>query len=157
MANMTIEKVEFKDLANILELQKLCYQENAKRYNDFNIQPLTQTLEELEKDFNEKDHLILKVEDNSNIIGSIRGFTKNKTCYIEKVIVHPDYQNKGVGTKLLSEIEKRFDRVEKYELYTGYKDEKNIYFYKKAGFNIFKEKTINKNLKFVFMEKYNRK
>lgn len=154
---MTIKEVEFKDLACILELQKLCYQENAKRYNDFNIQPLTQTIKELEKDFNAKDHLILKVEDDSKIIGSIRGFVKNNICYIEKVIVHPDYQNKGLGTKLLTEIENRFDHVEKYELYTGFKDEKNIYFYKKSGYNIFKEETINENLKFVFMEKYNKK
>ncbi len=154
---MIIEKAEFKDLENILELQKLCYQENAKRYNDFNIQPLTQTLEELEKDFNAMDHLILKVEDNSKIIGSIRGYAKNNICFIEKVIVHPDYQNKGLGTKLLIEIENKFDYVEKYELYTGYKDEKNLYLYKKSGYIIFKEETINENLKMVFMEKYNKK
>lgn len=153
---MTIKKALLKDLAGILELQKQCYRENAERYNDFNIQPLTQTIEELEEDFNAKDHLFLKVEDNSKIIGSIRAFAENNICYIEKVIVHPDYQNKGLGSKLLSEIENKFNYVEKYELYTGFKDEKNLYLYKKSGYNIFKEKTINKNLKFVFMEKYNK-
>ncbi len=60
-------------------------------------------------------------------------------------------------TKLLIEIENKFDYVEKYELYTGYKDEKNLYLYKKSGYIIFKEETINENLKMVFMEKYNKK
>jgi ribosomal protein S18 acetylase RimI-like enzyme len=150
---MDIKKAGFSDLNKILELQKICYQENAIRYNDDNIQPLTQTLDDLEKEFNEQ--LFLKIEKDSKIIGSVRAFSKNNICYIGKLIVHPEHQNMGHGTKLMKEIERRFDKVQKYELFTGFRDDKNIYLYKKLGYKIFKEKVINDNLKLVFMEKYN--
>ena len=150
---MDIKNAELGDLDKILELQKICYQENAIRYNDDNIQPLTQTLGDLEKEFNEQ--LFLKIEIDSKIIGSVRAFSKNNICYIGKLIVHPEHQNMGHGTKLMKEIERRFDKVQKYELFTGFRDDKNIYLYKKLGYKIFKENIINDNLKLVFMEKDN--
>ncbi|GAF91399.1 unnamed protein product [marine sediment metagenome] len=151
---MKIKDAKFKDLNCILELQKICYQENAIRYNDSNIQPLTQTIDDLEKEFSEQ--LFLKIEKNSKIIGSVRAFSKNNICYIGKLIVHPEYQNMGIGTRLMNEIEKRFGKVLKYELFTGYKDDKNICLYNKLSYKIYDEKAINDNLKLVFMEKYNR-
>jgi len=39
-------------LAEILSLQKLAYQSEAKLLNDYTIQPLTQTLIELQNEFN---------------------------------------------------------------------------------------------------------
>lgn len=151
---MNIQVTEFKDLKSILELQKICYQENAERYNDNNIQPMTQTIEEIEKEFQEQ--VFLKIEDNSKIIGSVRAYASNNICYIGKLIVHPLYQNQGLGTKLMNNIENRFNQVKKYELYTGFKDEKNLFLYKKLGYNIFKEKIINANVEFVYMEKLNK-
>lgn len=148
---MKIENAELADLPSILELQKLCYLENAERYNDFTIPPLVQTIDELQDDYNK--YLILKAEDNGKIIGSIRAHEKNDICYIQRVIVHPDYQNRGIGKKMMMEIEKRFPKSIKYELFTGYKDEKNIYFYSKLGYKIFKEETHSEKIKFVFFEK----
>lgn len=151
---MNIEIAKLNDLNKILELQKIYYQENALRYCDSKIQPLTQTIDDLEKEFSEQ--LFLKIENDSKIIGSVRAFSKNKICYIGKLIVHPEYQNKRIGTKLMNEIEQRFKKVQKYELFTGYKDDKNIYLYKKIGYKIYDEKIINENLKLVFLEKYNK-
>lgn len=50
MESIEIIKARIEDLPEVLKLQKLCYKENALRYNDFKIPPLTQTLDELEKD-----------------------------------------------------------------------------------------------------------
>ena len=80
---MEIENVELIDLPSILELQKLCYQENAERYNDFKISPLVQTIDDLKEEF--KYCIILKAEDDLKIIGSIRAFEKNGTCYIGRI------------------------------------------------------------------------
>src|SRR4030042_1015587 len=131
---MTVENADFTDLPSILELQKLCYRENAERYNDFKIAPLVQNIDELENDY--KNNLILKVEDGGEIIGSIRAYEKDHVCCIGRVIVHPDYQNKGIGKKMMIEIENRFPGAVKFELFTGYKDEKNIYFYGRVGYKI---------------------
>ena len=148
---MKIEKAELFDLPSILELQKLCYQENAERYNDYKIPPLVQTIDQLKEEY--KSYLILKVEDNSGIIGSIRAHEKNNICFIERVIVHPECQNRGIGKKMMVEIEKKFPDVRKFELFTGFKDEKNIYFYTKLGYKIFKEEAYSEKVKFIFLEK----
>lgn len=94
---MIIANAEFVDLPSILELQKLCYRENAIRYDDFTIPPLMQTIKELQNEF--ETNIILKVEEQSEIIGSIRAYEKDGTCFIGRVVVHPDHQNKGIGKK----------------------------------------------------------
>ncbi|WP_354003109.1 GNAT family N-acetyltransferase [Coprobacter tertius] len=38
---------------------------------------------------------------------------------IGKLIVHTDYQNKGIGKALMIEIEKKFSSCSKYLLFTG--------------------------------------
>jgi hypothetical protein len=53
---MEIKKAALEDLPGILELQKLAYLSEAKLLNDYTIQPLMQTLEELE---NEDNKLII--------------------------------------------------------------------------------------------------
>ena len=75
------------------------------------------------------------------------------TCFIGKLIVHPEFQNQGIGTKLLKEIEYHFNSAKRFELFTGIKSEKNLYLYRKHGFEIFKREQVNEALTLVFMEK----
>jgi ribosomal protein S18 acetylase RimI-like enzyme len=149
MKNVT--KALFKDAAAILELQRLAFESEAQFYGDFCIPPLTQTLDELTKDFAEKT--FLKVEIQDNIVGSVRGYQTGDTCHIERLIVHPDYQGKGIGTALMEQIELCFEDAQRFELFTGYKSERNINLYERLGYRIFKSEEINKKLSFVFMEK----
>lgn len=51
---MEIVKASIEDLPEILSLQKLTYRSEAEIYNDFTIQPLTQSLEEINQEFNEQ-------------------------------------------------------------------------------------------------------
>ena len=83
---MIIEHANKNDLSEILSLQKLAYQENAVRYNDSNIPPLTQTLNELIEEA--ASHIILKAVADSVIIGSVRGSERSGYGYIERLIVH---------------------------------------------------------------------
>lgn len=148
--NITYASTE--DTVAILELQKLAYHSEAKLYNDFSIPPLTQTMEELEIDFNSK--VFLKAQIESEIIGSVRGYQSGNTCYIERLIVHPNRQGQGIGKALMELFEAHFDQVQRFELFTGSKSDRNIHLYERLGYKIFKSAEINKNLSFVFMEKY---
>ncbi|MCX8129707.1 MAG: GNAT family N-acetyltransferase [Clostridia bacterium] len=145
-----VEIATKNDLEDILKLQKLAYQENAIRYNDFTIPPLTQTLEELKKE--SEGSIILKVVEDRMIVGSVRAFEKDGSCYIGRLSVHPSYQNKGIGKKLMKAIEKCFEGV-RFELFTGYLDEKNLAFYEKLSYKRFREEKINDDLRFVYFEK----
>ena len=149
---MKIEKANVEDLLEIFNLQKLAFQIQAEIYNDYTIPPLIQTYEEIQTDF--LSHIYLKAMINEKIVGSVRGSKEGETCHIGRLIVHPDFQNKGIGKKLMSEIESYFKGIERYELFTGHKSEKNIYLYKKLGYKVFKIEPINENLKHIYFEKY---
>jgi ribosomal protein S18 acetylase RimI-like enzyme len=148
-----IKTAVIEDASEILALQKIAYKSEAEAAGDYTIQPMTQTLESLENDFNR--YLVLKYIQDDKIIGSVRANEADGTCRISKLMVHPDFQNKGIGKVLMKEIESKFIN-ERYELFTGSQSLKNISFYEKLGYQAFKtEKLDREETVFVFMEKWN--
>lgn len=148
---MIIEKAEIGDLQTILDLQYLAYQQEAQLLDNFNIQPLKQTLPEVKSEY-EKGVILKAVNENGEIIGSVRGYDENGTVYIGKLMVHPQYQRQGIATKLLSEIEHRFFNS-RFELFTSARSFGNISLYKKCGYRVFMEKPVTEKLTFVYFEK----
>lgn len=93
-------------------------------------------------------------EGDVTIVGSVRAYCKDHTCYIHRLVVLPEYQNKGIGKALMAEVEKRFkDKVARYELFTGSRDTRNLYFYPKLGYKYFKTEKHNDEISFVYLEK----
>lgn len=148
---MDVQRAILSDCPEILSLQKLAYVSEAEIYDDFEIAPLVQTLDEIEDEFYKK--VFLKILSHGKIIGSARGFSEKGTCYMEKLIVHPNFQNSGLGTMLLKELEKVFSDCERFELFTGYRSLKNLHLYTKLGYKEFKTLRGTSNLDFVFLEK----
>jgi len=149
---MLIEQATIADAKEILDLQKLAYQSEAAIYNDSTIPPLTQTLEEMCAEF--ATQTVLKASIDGKIIGSVRAWLADDTCYIGRVIVHPDFQNQGIGAKFMQAVENFFPTAKRYELFTGYKSARNLHFYQKLGYRIFKQEDLNENVKLVYLEKF---
>lgn len=153
METIIITQANLDDAEEILELQKLCFQVQAKIYNDYNIPPITEDIKAYRKDFS--NYYFLKAYSHTKIIGSVRWFIKDETAYISRLIVHPEYRDKGLGVSLMKEVEKRLSDIKRFELFTGYKSERNIYIYKKLGYNVFKKEKSNYDIELLFMEKVN--
>ncbi|MDF9409616.1 hypothetical protein L7E55_14865 [Pelotomaculum isophthalicicum JI] len=77
---MIIEKAMATDVEEILALQKLAYVSEAEIYDDFSIPPLVQTLKEIKDEF--RNQVFLKAVINGTIVGSVRAYQKEETCYI---------------------------------------------------------------------------
>lgn len=148
---MQISKAVKEDLQKILTLQKICYKETETRYEDYELPPMTETVENMQRIFPETCFFKAVIE--NDIVGSIRAYDKDGTCYIGRVIVHPDHQNKGIGKQLMLEIEKQYPQIKRFELFTGNKDEKNLYFYNKLGYKEFKREKHPSGYFLVYMEK----
>jgi ribosomal protein S18 acetylase RimI-like enzyme len=149
-AGMLIAKAELRDLPAILALQRIAYQSEAALLNTCEIPPLKQTLEDVSEEF--ENGLILKGMLDGKIIGSVRASSDGDTCYVGKLIVSPEYQRKGYGSQLLSEIEKIWPHP-RYELFTSDKSAGNLHLYEKMGYRRFHEKQVNPKLRFIFLEK----
>jgi ribosomal protein S18 acetylase RimI-like enzyme len=148
---MIIEKAMVSVAEELLALQKLAYRSEAEIYNDFSIPPLIQTLESMKEDF--KNQLFLKALLDGRIMGSVRAYSKEGTCYIGRLIVHPDFQGRGIGTRLMNEIEKIFRGCKRFELFTGDRSERNLRLYQKLGYRMFKTAKVTDRTNIVFLEK----
>ncbi len=150
---MNIEIAEREDLQDILDLQYLAYQSEARLFNNMDIPPLKQTLEDVQNEY-KKGVFLKALDEKGKIIGSVRGYLEDGTVYIGKLVVHPQDQGKGIGTKLLLSIEREFPGY-RYELFTSTKSKRNIELYEKLGYKVFSEKDITEELRFVYLEKRN--
>jgi GNAT superfamily N-acetyltransferase len=134
----------------ILRLQYIAYQSEAQIYNDFTLQPLTQTIDDVTAEFHKG--IVLKAVSNGEIIGSVRAHADGDTVYIGKLMVHPDHRGKGLGKRLLSSIENTLHR-KRFELFTGLKSERNLHIYEAAGYTRYEEKPDTTGVMVVYMEK----
>ncbi|HAK60459.1 MAG TPA: GNAT family N-acetyltransferase [Nitrospiraceae bacterium] len=140
-----------EDAEALLALQKLAFHQQGVLYDDFTLPPLTQTLEEMLRDFDKS--LFVKAVYRRKIVGSVRAHKEGATCFIARLAVHPDHQNRGIGRSLMQAAEARFPDVERFELFTGYKSVRSINLYKSLGYVIFKEETEAQPVKLICMEK----
>lgn len=148
---MRIVKAEEGDLPAILELQRLAYQSEARLLGNVRIPPLLQTLEEMRGEF--RCGVFLKaLDEGGRIVGSVRGFVREGTLFVGKLMVHPDHQRQGLGSRLLVELEKICPQP-RLELFTSDRSVGNIRLYERNGYRRFKEKAVSPDLTFVYLEK----
>ena len=88
--DISIDRASPGDASEVLALQKLAYQSEAELNGDWTIPPLTQTLSEIQSEFETK--VFLKAVCADKIIGSVRAAQNSRTCQVGRLIVHPDYQ-----------------------------------------------------------------
>ena len=150
---LAIINAEPKDAEEIIELQRLAYQSEAKLYNDWTLPALTQTVESLKEEF--ETSVILKAVSDNNIIGSVRAKVEEGVCKIGRLIVHPEFQRQGIGSSLLKHIERIHENVNSFELFTGSKSVSNIRLYEKHGYVVSHTKAMSENVSITFLVKPN--
>lgn len=178
MNQLIIEKAAREDLPAILDVQKKAFLEVARFFQLKTLPPLEQTLESVAGEFENgtilkamvKQRLVVTDKPDSRlhtlkgtsgndreetiIVGSVRAHQKDDTCYIGKLVVLPEYQNRGIGKAVMREIENQYRRtVRRYEIFTGSRDPRNRYLYDQLGYKPFRTERINEELTFVYMEK----
>lgn len=149
------EKATKADAEEILRIQKSAFQSEAVIHDNFNIPPLVQTLNSVQADFSSYD--FYKALLKGQIVGAIKVKLLDKhKLWIVRLVVDPDYQNRGIGKFIMSEIESKYRFVKIFELYTGEKSKRNIQFYKTLGYQIteYFHEPEHENILLVKMVKY---
>ncbi len=142
---------EKEDAPEILALQKVAYQSEAEIYGDHSLPALQQTLNQLQQDFERM--LFLKAVVNGKIVGAVRGYQADGTAYLSRVIVHPYFRRRGIGRRLLDEIEEAFARVTRFEAFTGHQSKRNLFQLTRRGYQPFKTEVFTSAITWVYLQK----
>lgn len=136
---MKIVEATLKDFEQICEIEQACF-----------VEPYTP--EQLMYEFNENPlNQILVAYDEDKIVGFVDYMITFNSATISQIAVLPNYRKKGLGSKLLEEMEKSFpkeidDVVETITLEVRESNINAISFYKKNGYeNVVIKKHYYKN------------
>lgn len=140
------------DVPEILALQKISYQSEAETYGDDSLPALQQSLADLGVDFDQK--VFLKAVVNGKIIASFRGYAEGDTAHLARLIVHPYFRGRGIGGKLISEMELMFPNARRFVAFTGHKSKRNLYVFKSLGYEQFKTEPFTPSITWVYLEKF---
>jgi ech hydrogenase subunit C len=144
-------QAEASDAPEILALQKVAYQSEAEIYGDDSLPALQQTLDDLLNDFARM--VFFKAVVNGKIIGAVRGYVEGQTAFLRRVVVHPYFRRRGIGRRLLDEIEKAFPDVTRFEAKTGHQSKRNLYQLTQRGYKEFKTEPFTPAITWVCLQK----
>ncbi|MGW1835260.1 GNAT family N-acetyltransferase [Streptomyces sp. BBFR2] len=134
--SVTISAATDQDAEQILKLQYLCYQPEAALYDDYGIEPLTQTLAGLREELATGCVVVARLGDE--VVGSARGTVDaDGTARIGKLIVHPRLQRHGLGGRLLAAVEARLSAeraATRYRLLAGHRGDGGLRLYRSHGY-----------------------
>ena len=150
---MNIQPARQQDLPEILAVQRAAFETEAQLVNDWNIPPLTQTLDELTNDWR-KGIMLKAVNEDGIIVGTVRGHNAPDGFYIGRLAVLPQWQGRGMGTALLEAIIAIAEAC-RLVLFTSTKSERNLRLYEKFGFTHFKKSTTATGVPLSWLEKSN--
>jgi len=124
---------------------------NTKTIQDFDLRPLyeavgwisyTEQIADLST-LVTNSQLVISAWDNEQLVGLIRTVGDGISIqYVQDILVLPEYQNKGIGSKLLKKVMEASKQIRQFVLITDGSDENQaaIEFYKKHGLQTFEEK-----------------
>ena len=96
---------------------------------------------------------LLDVMVNGKIIGSVRGYELDGSVYLRRLVVHPYFRRRGIGARLLKEIEGAFPQARSFEYKTGHQSKRNLYQLEKHGYKVTKTEPFTPAITWVYVEK----
>lgn len=149
----TVEAAVPADAGELLTLQRAAYVSEAQLYGDPFIPPLVESLEQLRKVL-EGDAVVLKAVLGGRMAGAVRAQFSDHTCLVGRLVVAPDLQGRGIGGRLMRELEERVTgRADACVLFTGHLSEGNLRLYRRLGYAETHRERVAAHLTLVHMRK----
>lgn len=122
------------DAGELLTLQRAAYVTEAAAHHDFELPPLTETLTELTDQLNDPAVTALGIRDRGRLIGAVRLRHSGAAVHLGRLIVAPDRQGEGIGTRLLLHVEAVHPGIHELRLFTGEHSTANLRLYTRHGY-----------------------
>lgn len=154
--SVSIDTGTTADAEQILKLQYLCFQQEARLYDDYGMQPLTQSLDSVRGELVDGHAMVARLD--TEVVAAVRGrVVEDQVAEIAKLIVHPRLQGHGLGSRLLRMMEDSFAErgfpVRLFRLRSGHRSEGNLRLYRRLGYTPVAEHPVHRRLRLVTCEK----
>jgi len=142
MSITTIEKAVLNDAERLTVIMKKTFDEEANRWLpsnqpicDDNIQPPNYHSIEMTK-YSIRELEFYKVMYDGEVVGGIiLTLAGKRYARIDRIFVEPDYQGKGIGSKVIVLIEALYPSITNWDLETSSRQINNHFFYEKNGYH----------------------
>ena len=141
MSIIAIEKATVTDAKKLTDIKKRTFDEEVKKWLpnqsnviDYNIQPPGYSSIEMTK-YMIRELAYYKILLDKDIVGGII-ITISGIHYgrIDRIFIDPNFQGKGIGSRVINLIEGEFPNVRTWDLETSSKQINNHFFYEKMGY-----------------------
>jgi ribosomal protein S18 acetylase RimI-like enzyme len=123
------------DAGEVLTLQRAAFVTEAQAHQDPHLPPLTQTLADLRAELSGRDCHGWGIRDASRLVACVRAHVSNDTAELARLVVAPDRQGQGIGTRLLLAAEELLPpHVRTISLATGQHSQANLRLYRRHGY-----------------------
>lgn len=134
-AEVRIDIVGDEAAGELLTVRRAAFVTEAQLYDDPNIPPLTQTLDELRADLADPNVVTLGAWLGHRLVGSIRVGLDDPKATLGRLAVAPDLQGRGIGTQLLLAVPAHLrPTTSEVWVFTGQDSLQNLAMYAKHGY-----------------------
>jgi GNAT superfamily N-acetyltransferase len=134
----------------LLTLQRAAFVTEAQLYGDVRLPALTQTLGELAAE--RAVVRCLGAWSGHRLVGSVRARAHDAVLQVGRLVVAPDVQGAGIGSRLLAAVEAG-SRCGRAELFTGSRSEGNLRLYRRWGYVEERREQVHPQLELVHLAK----
>lgn len=149
------DSVELRDLppsaaGELMTLQRAAFVTEAQRYNSPFHPALLQTLAELVAEL--ATTTCIAAFTGPRLVGAVRTHEADDVLHISRLLVAPDLQGLGIGTRLLAAAEER-SRLARASLFTGHRSDGNLRLYRRLGYVEQRREDIGAGVLLVYLTK----
>ena len=138
------------DAGEIMTVQRAAYVSEAQLYDNPHLSALSEPLDNVRSAI--ETEVVLVAREGTRIVGAVRGRVEGPVCHVERLVVAPDMQGRGIGRALLLAVEEAAP-VRRFRLHTGDRSAANLRLYRKLGYEQFREERVADTLSLIHLEK----
>ena len=130
MPSIELRPLQPDAAGELLLLQCAAYVPEAQLYDDVRLPALVQTLDEPADELTRSSCLAARA--GSRLVGAVRSQERDGVLHVGRLIVAPDLQGRGIGTRLLLAAE-RTTRLARAALFTGARSTADLRLHRRHG------------------------
>lgn len=128
-----------------------------ERYHDDETSPVKEPLDKVIWQIQQEKNDYYFIKFQGALVGAVRVVEREKSVfYISSIFILPEYQNQGIGGKVITQLFALYPNAVTWKLSTILQEKRNCHLYEKYGFLKTGKKTkINENMTIIDYEKTN--